>query len=119
MQVNGLLTPRQDYIGREEGSLTKDEYIEDEKISFNYIKKENLTGSCNGMRYLLKKQEEKLLAVIWPEPFCFEVTKEEEKTYQDFELTVEGKTKAVGWLNEQYLANKDKWLLAKKYSFYL
>ena len=82
--------------------MGNEQYINDEKISFNYIKKENLTGSFQGMRYLLKKKEDQLIAIIWPEPFCYEVTPEEEKISHEFDLTLEGKSKAVCWLNEQF-----------------
>lgn len=94
------------------------EYIQEEKISLNFIKKENLTGSYQGMRYMLKKQEEKLVAVIWPEPFCFEVTPDEKKESVEFELSMDGKKQAVAWLNEQYEKNKESWLKAKKEAFY-
>ena len=77
-----------------------------------------MTGSFNGMRYLLKKQEDKLVAVIWPEPFCFEITPEEAKSYAEFELSVEGKKEAVNWLNERFLTDKEKWLKAKANAFY-
>ena len=46
-----------------------------------YVNKGVYTGSFQGMRYRLRKKEEgeeKLLeAVIYPEPFCFEVTAED------------------------------------------
>ena len=49
-----------------------------------YINKGVYTGSYQGMRYRLRKKEEgeeKLLeAVIYPEPFCFESTAEEQST---------------------------------------
>lgn len=95
-----------------------DEYIQDEKISLNFIKKENLTGSYQGMRYLLKKQEEQIVAAIWPEPFCFEVTPEEQKEFAEFDFSMEGKKQAVTWLNEQYEKNKESWLKAKRDAFY-
>ena len=46
---------------------------------------------------------------IYPEPFCFEVTAEEEKEARDFPFTKEGFDGAVAWLNEQYEAQKDRW----------
>ena len=53
----------------------------------NYVKKEEYTGSMNGMRYMLKKkvvpkddQEETYLEVIiWPEPYGYARTEEEKK----------------------------------------
>ena len=85
-------------------------------ISFNFIKKETLTGSFQGMRYLLKKDDEKLIAIIWPEPFCFEITPEEEKNRTEFPFTLEGKTQAIQWLIEQFREQRNKWLEAKKKS---
>ncbi|OYO76203.1 hypothetical protein CG709_15705, partial [Lachnotalea glycerini] len=58
-------------------------------VSFNFLKKENYTGSMQGMRYQLSKEEEnevfKLRTTIWPEPYSFQVTKEEKKQSHDFE----------------------------------
>ena len=54
--------------------------ITDHNIALNYIKKENLTGSYQGMRYVFMKEEENLVVYIWPEPYCFEKTDDEKKT---------------------------------------
>ncbi len=97
--------------------MSENTYIQEEKISFNYIKKEDFKGSYGGMRYLLKKQEDTLVTVIWPEPYCFENTKEEAKTFKEFEMTPEGKVEAVSWLNEQYSLHKEKWEEAKENAF--
>ena len=70
------------------------------------------------MRYRLRKKEEEdkkvLEAVIYPEPFCFEKTAEEEKEYQDFPFTDEGFDGAIAWLNERYEARKKDWEKARK-----
>ena len=70
------------------------------------------------MRYRLRKKEEgeeKLLeVVIYPEPFCFEKTAEEEKQFRDFLFTEEGFDQAVAWLNEQYEAQQERWERARK-----
>ena len=83
-----------------------------------YVNKGIYTGSYQGMRYRLCKKgegEEKFLeAVIYPEPFCFEVTAEEEKEARDFPFTKEGFDGAVAWLNEQYEAQKERWEKARK-----
>jgi hypothetical protein len=82
-------------------------------VSFNFIKKENFTGSMQGMRYRLSKQrndsEDKLEVVIWPEPFAFTVTPEEQKQRIEFDFNQEGKNQAVDWLNEQYEKQKELW----------
>ena len=83
-----------------------------------YLKKAKFTGSYQGMRYRLRKKEEGeekfLEAVIYPEPFCFEVTAEEEKEARDFPFTKEGYDGVVAWLNEQYEAQKERWEKARK-----
>ena len=83
-----------------------------------YVNKGIYTGSYQGMRYRLRKKEEGeekfLEAVIYPEPFCFGVTAEEEKEARDFPFTKEGFDGAVAWLNEQYEAQKERWEKARK-----
>lgn len=83
--------------------------ITTENKSINFIKKEDLTGSYKGMRYIMHRVEEKFIATIWPEPFCFEKTPEEQKESKEFDLTVEGRDEAIDWLNERYVARKDEW----------
>lgn len=82
-------------------------------ISLNFFKKETYTGSLRGMRYRLCKEEQDeksyLKVTIWPEPYCFEVTKEELKQSVVFEFSTEGKDMAVDWINEQYIAKKELW----------
>ena len=85
-------------------------------ISIPFLKKSRFTGSYQGMRYQLQKQEKTveeapeetpakteivLLAVIWPEPFNFEVTPEEKKHSREFPFTTEGIREAVAWHNEE------------------
>ena len=82
-------------------------------MSINFMKKEPLTGSMSGMRYRMAKQgekgAEKLLATIWPEPFCFEKTEESEKQSSEFSLDAEGLKEAIQWLNDQYEAQRAFW----------
>jgi hypothetical protein len=82
-------------------------------ISLNFLKKEDYTGSLQGMRYRLSKEGEspdlKLKITIWPEPYCYQVTKEELKQTTEFEFSKEGKNQAVDWLNEQYEKQKELW----------
>lgn len=72
----------------------------------NYIKKEPLTGSISGMRYLLQKKTEKeesrMEGVVWPEPLGYAKTPEDKKTRKRFSLDEEGLQEAVKWLNEMY-----------------
>ncbi len=79
-----------------------------------YVNRSAYTGSYQGMRYRLKKKVKEdegtfLEAVIYPEPFSFEVTAEEEKTYREFAFTQEGFDEAVAWLNEEYEEQKERW----------
>lgn len=97
----------------EKGIVTQ--MIEDQNLPLNYIKKENLTGSYQGMRYLFQKQEEELVLTIWPEPYCFEKTPEEKKTVSKFEFTEEGKLQAIDWMNHQYETRKLEWKNAPNY----
>ena len=55
--------------------------IEKDKFHvLNYVKKEEYTGSMDGMRYMLRKkvegEETKLEVTIWPEPFGYAATPE-------------------------------------------
>ena len=81
--------------------------IEKEKFHvLNYVKKEEYTGSMEGMRFMLKKkasgEETRLETIIWPEPFGYGKTPEEKKQRKEFPLSAEGVEQAVDWMNEQY-----------------
>lgn len=73
-----------------------------------FFKKEAYTGSSEGMRYRIsqvteEKEEEKvsfLEAVIYPEPYCYEVTPEENKTRRRFPFEEESLEQIRNWLNE-------------------
>lgn len=76
-------------------------------IVFNFFKYgEPFFGSYYKMRYMLIRKGEKpdyqLLAVTWPEPFCYEVTPEEKKVEGVFSFDSNGYTEALAWLNKQY-----------------
>ncbi|MDD3252558.1 MAG: hypothetical protein PHV18_08355 [Lachnospiraceae bacterium] len=88
-------------------------------ISIPFLKKSRFTGSFQGMRYQLQKFEKvvgeateetpaktelQIRAIIWPEPFNFEVTPEEKKHSQDFPFTTDGIWEAVAWLNAEHEA---------------
>ena len=86
-----------------------------------YINRGVYTGSCEGMRYRMRKKEEEdnmvLEAVIYPEPFCFEKTAEDQKESQEFPFTDEGFRQAIAWMNEQYETQKERWTAAKNASW--
>lgn len=94
--------------------------IEKERFHvFNYIKKEEYCGSMEGMRYMLKKKEMKegtvLECIIWPEPYCYAKTPEENKQRKEFEFSADGVNQAADWMNEQYILQKSLWELSKKF----
>ena len=72
---------------------------------FNFIKKDDYTGSMDGMRYLLRKGsvegEERLEVVTWPEPYNYAKTPEEEKQRNFFSFSEGGLEEAADWLNRQ------------------
>ncbi len=80
----------------------------------NYIKKEEYSGSMEGMRYMLKRgkrgDEDIIKVTIWPEPLNLIRTPEELKDTIDVPLTAEGVEEARKWLNEQYEGRKNYWL---------
>ena len=79
-------------------------------IAIPLLKKSAFTGSYRGMRYRLKKEtvtaeeEEKdvIRAVVWPEPFAFQETPDEQKKWEDFPFGEEGLKDAVEWLNKEH-----------------
>ena len=92
-------------------------------LNMNFYKKETFTGSYKGMRYRLKKETEEIestepdtpptkkdyfLCHVWPGPYNFATTPEEEKISATFPFTAEGKQAAVDWMNEQWKSRK-KW----------
>ena len=94
--------------------------IDKEKFHvFNYVKKDQYTASMDGMRYMLKKTEKEegsvLEVIIWPEPYCYAKTPEENKQRTEFPFTAEGVEQAADWLNEQYMQHKSLWELSKKF----
>ena len=84
-----------------------------------YINRGTYTGSYKGMRYRLckKETEEKgkyLETIIYPEPYGFEATPEEEKKTGEFPFTNEGFDEAIAWLNQEYEAQRERWEAAAK-----
>lgn len=85
---------------------------------FNYIKKEELSGSMEGMRYMLKKisdgEEDKLQVTIWQGPLNYQKTPEEKKKRMELPFSTEGVEMAADWLNEQYEADQAGWERGKR-----
>lgn len=61
------------------------------------------------MRYRMEKEEREeqtmLLVTVWPEPYGYDATPEEEKSRAEFSFDEEGILQGVAWLNEQYKEN--------------
>ena len=80
---------------------------ENEFNYLNYIKKEELTGSDTGMRYMLKKRGDMIVVTVWPEPYCYAKTPEDKKVSTLVPLTKEGVEEARCWINEQHERMKE------------
>ncbi len=84
-------------------------------IVLNIIKKEDFTGSLKGMRYRLSLKREEapentcIEVTIWPQPYNYARTPDEEKERKEFPFSEEGRVLVVEWLNEQYLLQKPRW----------
>ncbi|MDE6846861.1 MAG: hypothetical protein K2J99_14025 [Lachnospiraceae bacterium] len=80
----------------------------------NYIKKEEYSGSMEGMRYMLKKvksgEEDVIRVSIWPEPLNILRTPEHLVESMEVPLTAEGVEQAADWLNKQYESRREYWL---------
>ena len=86
-----------------------------------FLKKTEFTGSNEGMRYRLEKKEVKvtsdsgeertdklLLCTIWPEPFNFHTTPDEEKESKEFSFDRDGVEDAVAWMNDRLFAEHER-----------
>lgn len=82
-------------------------------LSMEYLKKTEFTGCHQGMRYRLEQvtvEEAKQLKVtVWPEPFNFVRTPEEQKTSTLFSFDEDGVTDAVAWMNDRLFEDMDRW----------
>lgn len=84
----------------------------------SFYKKAHFTGSCEGMRYYITKAKETgdedapdvLRAIVYPEPYSFEHTPDEDKTHADFPFTEEGLDAVCDWLNEQHESRRKLWM---------
>lgn len=87
-------------------------------LSMEFLKKTEFTGCDSGMRYRLEKVEEadekKLKCTVWPEPFNFFKTPEEEKLSSLFDFSEDGVADAVAWMNDRLFEDKDRWSQAYK-----
>lgn len=77
-------------------------------ISIPFLKKTVFTGSCLGMRFMIKKVSDddgdRIRVIVWPGPFSYEATEDEKKISHDVPFSQDGILEAVKWLNEHYEA---------------
>ncbi len=82
-------------------------------LSIPFLKKSEYTGCSSGMRYRLEKvsveDTDKLLAIVWPEPFNFIKTPEEKKEREYFDFSEEGIVKSIEWMNSLFESEPEKW----------
>ena len=87
--------------------------IDKKLIPVGGLKKEPFSGSHHGMRYFFRGDDGKSSTIftvfIYPEPWCFEQTPEEEKEQASFPLSDEGMDQAMAWLSAKYEAKKERW----------
>lgn len=85
----------------------------DDILSMEYLKKSEFTGCHQGMRYRLEGiasgEGKTLQATVWPEPFSYFKTPEEQKTRAEFEFSDEGVGEAVEWMNSRLSEDQEKW----------
>lgn len=81
-------------------------------LSLEFLKKSEYTGCNAGMRYRLEKVEREdgkiLQAAVWPEPFNFFMTPEEEKRKCEFSFSEDGVKDAVDWMNNVYFEERER-----------
>ena len=97
--------------------------IDKKLIPYSGLKKEPFSGSHHGMRYFFQGDDGKssttFTVYIYPEPWCFEETPEEEKEKKSFPLSDEGMDDAIAWLWDRFETEKSKWLDAAKKTMHI
>ncbi len=90
--------------------------IDKKLIPVGGLKKEPFSGSHDGMRYFFRCDESKetFTVFVYPEPWSFEHTPDENKQSSSFPMTDEGMDNAISWLFSMYDAQKETWHNAKK-----
>ncbi len=78
--------------------------IKEDLFSFAFIKKSPFFGSCHGMQYRVGREgeEEQLVACVYPGPYSYDNTPEEEKQKKKFDFSPEGYEQAKDWLEMMY-----------------
>lgn len=86
----------------------------DDILSIEYLKKAEFTGCHKGMRYRLESAvgaegDKKLKCTVWPEPFNYFKTPEDQKESKMFFFEEDGIVDAVAWMNDRLFQEKEKW----------
>jgi len=73
-------------------------------LNLNFYNKSPFMGSDKGIRYRIEKCTPEdgdafLLTTVWPEPFSFDATAEEDKTKKEFAFSEDGMTEAISFIN--------------------
>ena len=98
-----------------------------EFMPLQYFKKQKWSGSYQGMRFMFQKKsvvkddpetkEDVLEVVCWKEPFSYECTPEDEKTFRQFPLSEEGREQGIAWLEQEYENRMEEWKAARKWDW--
>ncbi len=92
-------------------------------LSMEYLKKSEYTGGYRGMRYRLEKGSASredgetvnvLKVTVWPEPFNYFTTPEEDKIRSEFSFDEDGVTDAIAWMNDIYFEQHKRFEEASK-----
>lgn len=89
-------------------------------MPINFLKKEKFTGSHKGMRFRMEKAETegeekpRLKVTVWPEPYGYDATPQEEKRELLVDFDADGLGEGVGWINEQFEKEQARWKLASR-----
>ena len=79
-------------------------------FNINFYKKERFHGSYKGMHYRIEKYEPEegdtvLRVTVWPGPYNFDTTPDEQKNCASYPFTEDGLTQVCDHLNEFYAAH--------------
>lgn len=78
-------------------------------LSMEFLKKTEFTGSTQGMRYrlegMLVEEKKMLKATIWPEPFNYISTPDQDKKSELFDFDEDGILDAIRWMNNNYYSD--------------
>lgn len=87
-------------------------------MPINFLKKEKFTGSYKGMRFRMEKaevkegEEARLGVTVWPEPYAFDATPDEEKETILLDFDADGIARGVEWINERFESQAGRWKAA-------